>query len=170
MSYSDIAAKGPKQSAAEARAPPVPEIENTDDSVSSLVDVDHPHIESVSSDFPSQPIQTETQAERIELEDRTKAAIDEAKEEARRAKEKAKAKAGRGSHYARENAGNPVLIGNALTVGILGTVLGVGAYKKYVRNELGWKVVGAWAGVVGLFAVGDYYVSQYLFKKFPTKK
>lgn len=53
-----------------------------------------------------------------------------------------------------------MLIGNALTVGILGTVLGVGAYKKYVREELTWKVVGAWAGVVGLFAVGDYYVSQ----------
>ena len=114
----------------------------------------------MSSDFSSQHVQTETQAERIELEDRTKAAVNEAKEEAKKAKEKAKAKAERGGHFARENASNPVFIGNALTVGILGTVLGVGAYKKYVRDELSWKVVGAWAGVVGLFAVGDYYVSQ----------
>jgi hypothetical protein len=47
-----------------------------------------------------------------------------------------------------------------LIVGILGTVLGVGAYRKYASGELSAKVVGAWAGVVGLFAVGDYYVSQ----------
>jgi cation transport ATPase len=138
----------------------MPEIEKTDDSVSSLVDVDSPHISSVPSDFESQSVKTDTQADRIELEDRTKEAVNEAKEEAKKAKDKAKAKAQRSSNFAKENAQNPVLIGNALTVGILGTVLGVGAYKKYVREELTWKVVGAWAGVVGLFAVGDYYVSQ----------
>ncbi|KAF2713251.1 hypothetical protein K504DRAFT_423719 [Pleomassaria siparia CBS 279.74] len=171
MSYADVAARGPKQTAEEqARAPAMPEIEKTDDSVSSLVDVDSPHISSVPSDFESQPVKTETQADRIELEDRTREAVAEAKEEAKRAKDKAKAKASRGNDYVRENAQNPVLIGNALTVGILGTVIGVGAYRKYVRDELSWKVVGAWAGVVGLFAAGDYYVSQYLFKKYPTKK
>lgn len=138
----------------------MPEIEKSDDSVSSLVDVDSPHISSVPSDFESQSVKTDTQAERIELEDRTKEAVQEAKEEAKKGKEKVKAKAQHSGNFAKENAQNPVLIGNALTVGILGTVLGVGAYKKYVREELTWKVFGAWAGVVGLFAVGDYYVSQ----------
>ena len=42
----------------------------------------------------------------------------------------------------------------------MGTALGFGAYRKWTQNELSWKLVGAWAGVVGLFAVGDYYVSQ----------
>jgi hypothetical protein len=53
-----------------------------------------------------------------------------------------------------------VVLGNAVVVGVLGTVLGVGAYRKYAAGELSWKVVGAWAGVVGLFAGADYYVSQ----------
>lgn len=166
MSYAEAAKKGPHQSAEEARAPALPQVERTDDSVHSLVDVDSPHVSSVPSDFDSQSVKTDTQAERIELEDRAKKQVAEAKE----AKEKAKAKAQRGGHYAKENANNPVVLGNALTVGILGTVLGVGAYRKWVRDELTWKVAGAWAGVVGLFAVGDYYVSQYLFKKYPPKK
>jgi hypothetical protein len=61
-------------------------------------------------------------------------------------------------------------VGNAAAVAILGTALGVGAYRKWSRNELSWNVVGAWAGVVGLFALGDYYVSNYFFKKYPPKK
>ncbi|KAF2109928.1 hypothetical protein BDV96DRAFT_651494 [Lophiotrema nucula] len=148
----------------------MPQVEHTDDSVNSLVDVDSPHISSVPSDYESQSVKTDTQAERIELEDKAKKAAEEAKQDAKDAKDKAKAKAKRGGHYAQQNADNPVVLANALTVGILGTVLGVGAYKKYVREELTWKVVGAWAGVVGLFAVGDYYVSQYFFKKYPPKK
>jgi hypothetical protein len=35
-----------------------------------------------------------------------------------------------------------------------------GAYKKYSAGELNWKVAGIWAGIIGLFAVGDYYLSQ----------
>ncbi|KAF2472883.1 uncharacterized protein BDR25DRAFT_302481 [Lindgomyces ingoldianus] len=156
MSYAQAAASGPKQS---------PE-EHTDSSVHSLIDVDSPHISSVPSDFESQSVKTDTQAERIELEQRA----EEATAEAKSVKEKAKAKAGRGGRYAKENARNPVLIGNAVAVGVLGTMLGLGAYKKWVREELSWKVFGAWAGVVGLFGVADYYVSQYLFQKYPPKK
>ncbi|KAJ4289016.1 hypothetical protein N0V90_011358 [Kalmusia sp. IMI 367209] len=158
MSYADIAAKGPKQSPEE--------VERSDDSVSSLIDVDSPHVSSVPSDFESQSVKTDTQAERIEFEAQAK----EAAAHAQAAKDRAKERAKKDAHLAKENASNPVVLGNAVTVGILGTVLGVGAYRKYVRDELSWKVVGAWAGVVGLFAVGDYYVSQYFFKKFPPKK
>jgi len=170
MSYADIAKKGPHQSAEEARAPALPQVEHSDDSVHSLVDVDSPHVSSVPSDFESQSVKTDTQAERIELEDRAKEQAKEAKDKAEKAKEKAKEKAQKGKNYAEKNSDNPVLIGNTLAVGAVATVLGVGAYRKYVRDELTWKVVGAWAGVVGLFAVGDYYVSNYFFKKYPTKK
>jgi len=156
MSYADVAASGPKQSPEEARAPSLPQVERTDDSVSSLVDVDSPHVSSVPSDYEQQSVKTDTQAERIEMEEKAKRAAAEAKAAKDRAKEKSK----RGGHYAKENANNPVVLGNALTVGLLGTALGVGAYRKWARHELTWKVVGAWAGVVGLFAVGDYYVSQ----------
>ncbi|KAF2089743.1 hypothetical protein K490DRAFT_37860 [Saccharata proteae CBS 121410] len=153
MSYASVAASGPKQS-------PEDVIEHTDDSTHSLIDVDTPHVSSVNSDFESQYIKTETQAERLELEaaDRER----EAEQKARAEKEKAKAKASKAGRRMRENADNPVVIGNAVTVGILGAALGVGAYRKYTAGQLTWKVAGAWAGVVGLFAVGDYYVSQYV--------
>jgi len=172
MSYADIAAKGPSQSAEDARAPPVPEIERTDDSTSSLIDVDSPHISSVPSDFESQSVKTDTQAGRIEheMEDEAREAAADAKKKAVELKDKAKAKASKAGTRLKENSDNPVFIGNAVVVGILGTALGVGAYRKYIAGELNWKVAGAWAGVVGLFATGDYYLSQYLFKKYPAKK
>jgi hypothetical protein len=101
-------------------------------------------------------VKTDTQAERIEFEKKAKEAV----REAEAAKDKAKERAKKGADAAKKNSDNPVVLGNMVTVGILGTVLGVGAFRKYARNELTWKVVGAWAGVVGLFAVGDYYVSK----------
>jgi len=176
MSYADIAAKGPHQSPEEARAPPVPEIARSDDSTSSLIDVDSPHISSVPSDYESQSVKTDTQAERIEHEQADQARekaehkAQEAKKKATELKDKAKAKGNKAGDRLQKNADNPVVVGNAILVGILGTALGVGAYRKYVSDELTWKVVGAWTGVVGLFAAGDYYVSQYLFKKYPPKK
>ena len=48
--------------------------------------------------------------------------------------------------------------------------LGVGVYKKYSAGDLSWKVAGLWAGAVGMFAVGDYYLSKWLFRnKYPKK-
>lgn len=82
----------------------------------------------------------------------------EAKKDAKKLKEEGK-EAGR---WADENKGNPVVIGNAVVIAALGGLLGIGAYRLHQRNELTWKVAGAWAGIVGLFAVGDYYVSQYV--------
>ncbi|RDI76571.1 hypothetical protein Vi05172_g13452 [Venturia inaequalis] len=155
-----------------SRAPPVAEIEHTEDSISSLVDVDSPHISSVPSDFESQSVKTDTQASRIEHEATDKALEDKKKTEAKakELKDKAKAKAGKAESRIKANADNPVILANGLIVGILGTVLGVGAYKKYAAGELSAKVIATWAGVVGLFAVGDFYASQYFFQKYPPKK
>lgn len=89
------------------------------------------------------------------LEDKKKA---EAK--AKELKDKANAKASKAESRIKANSDNPVILANGLIVGILGTVLGVGAYRKYAAGELSAKVVATWAGVVGLFAVGDFYASQ----------
>ena len=59
-----------------------------------------------------------------------------------------------------ENRDNPVIIANAvaITVGTIG--LAYGGYQKHVKGELDWQVAGAAAAVVGVLAVGDYYLSQ----------
>ncbi|KAF2101448.1 hypothetical protein NA57DRAFT_35679 [Rhizodiscina lignyota] len=174
MSYADVAASGPKQSPEEianlysSRAPPMPEIQHDSQSASSLIDVDSPHISSVPSDYESQSVKTDTQAERLEHEAEDKEKQDEQK--AKEVKEKAKAKAGVAGKRMRENADNPVILGNALIVAIGGATLGWFSYKKYTAGEFSWKVAGAIAGAVGLFAVADVWASQLLFKKYPPKK
>lgn len=62
--------------------------------------------------------------------------------------------------WAGKNKGNPVVIGNVVVMTAMAGLLGVGAYRMHQQGTLTWKVAGAWTGVVGLFAVGDYYVSQ----------
>jgi len=162
VSYADVAAKGPKQSPEEARAPAPPQIEHTDDSISSLVDVDSPHISSVPSDYDSQSIKTDTQAERIEREE-------EVKREAKRLKDIAAAKKKAAKDKIKKNADNPVVLSNTIGLAIISGILGIGAYRKYSQGQLTGKLVAAWAGVVGLFGVGDYFVSQYFFKRNPLQ-
>jgi hypothetical protein len=62
----------------------------------------------------------------------------------------------------RKNADNPVVLSNAVGLAVVGGIVGFGAYRQYARGELTGKVVAAWAAVIGLFGVGDYYVSQYV--------
>lgn len=82
------------------------------------------------------------------------------KEEAQNLKDKAAAKSKSAKEKVKKNADNPVVISNAVGLAVIGGVLGLGAYRKYARGELTGKVVAAWVGVVGLFGVADYYVSQ----------
>ena len=244
---------------AHSRAPALPQVEPSESTTSSLVDVDSPHVSSVPSDYESQAVKTETQAQRLELETEDEARelstqasedyeeishdakdkydkgsreakrkynhashevehkydeashevehkYDEASHEAKHkydevsheakhkydevshdakqkydevsheAKEKykeakkvankkgaqAKSKAREAEKEMRANSDNPVVVGNAVVIAALSAALGFGAYRKYAAGELTWKVAGAWAGVVGLFAAGDYYLSQYV--------
>ncbi|KAL8929265.1 MAG: hypothetical protein Q9208_001348 [Pyrenodesmia sp. 3 TL-2023] len=195
----------------------------TESSVSSLVDVDSPHVSSVPSDFESQTTQTKTQAERMahEAEDKarensakasqkTKETAAEADQKASEASSKASSKAKEFSEFASEkseelskeagdkydkakkiaarnykegkeeareksnelsrNRDNPVVVGNAVIIGVGSVALGFTGYQKYAKGELSWQVVGMAAAAVGAFAISDYYVSQYLFKnKYPKK-
>lgn len=138
-----------------SRAPALPEVVHSEAaSTSSLIDVDSPRVSSVPSDFESQPVKTETQAARIERE--AQDAKIKAEQEAKKAKSKATSKLGKGKN---EVQANPVFFGNAAVVGVLGTVLGVGAYRKYASGELTWRTAGIWGGVVGLFATADYFLT-----------
>ena len=136
----------------------MPQVDHSDVDTESLIDVDSHHVNSVPSDYRSQSVKTDTQAERLEheAEDQERALEHEAKYK----KHQAKSKANKAAKKFQDNSDNPVVIGNAVVVAALSAALGFGAYRKYAAGELTWKVVGAWAGVVGLFAAGDYYVSQ----------
>ena len=46
-----------------------------------------------------------------------------------------------------------------LAVGFADGIGSVGAYQKHAVGQLTWKLVGMWAGAIGLFAAGDYYLS-----------
>lgn len=116
-------------------------------------------------------MQTDTQAERERLEEEGREKAEELKEKAEelkekaslkkeQAKEKAQSKAQKAAQTAKANSDNPVFVGNAVAIAALGGVIGIGAYKKYTAGEFTWKLAGAWAGVIGLFGVADYYVSQ----------
>lgn len=82
------------------------------------------------------------------------------KSEAQKEYQKAKKEVKEDGQWVEQNKGNPVVVGNAVAMTAVGVLLGVGAYRLHRAGELTWKVAGTWAGIVGLFAVGDYYVSQ----------
>ncbi|KAJ5984699.1 hypothetical protein N7481_006798 [Penicillium waksmanii] len=150
MSYADAASKGPKQTPEDAvstkmnpKAPP-PSSTSTP-----------PHVQAVDPDFLQQDVQTTTQAERLERE-----AEEKERERAREvAGKKAKGRKAQSSGVS-ANAGNPVYIGNALVMTLVGAGLGFGAYRKHVAGKLSWELVGLVSGAVGAFGVADYYVSK----------
>ncbi|MCJ1319128.1 hypothetical protein MMC15_004461 [Xylographa vitiligo] len=227
-----------------SRAPPPPQVAHEEASIGSLVDVDSPHVASVSSDYSGK---TQTQVEREEreaedaerearekfnevseeasqkyekgkkeasekgkelkreasakgkeveadakvvghdiseaskdakhdLSEKAKVARQKAKEAGHEANEKAKIagqktkeaahdaneRAQEAGHELNENRDNPVVIANALIIGLGSAFVGFGAYKKYQAGELNWQVGGFWAGAIGLFALGDYYMSQWI--------
>jgi hypothetical protein len=164
MSYAEVTAKNSEQTLEEARAPPVPEIEPTEASTSSLIDVDSDKVSSVPSDFQSQEVKTQTQADRLQREADDKKL--KAKEEAKSAKKAVKSKFNKGSDKVKSD---PVTFGNGVLVAVLGTVLGVGAYRKYKAGEFDWTFGGIIVGAVGLFAGIDYFATSWLYKKYPPK-
>ncbi|KAA8646915.1 uncharacterized protein ATNIH1004_005590 [Aspergillus tanneri] len=158
MSYAEAASRGPKQSPDEALVVTRPTFllhliyKDESESTASLVDVDSPHVTAVDPNYLNQEIKTTTQAERIQREE------EEEKKQEARAENKAKAKAKASS--VRDNASNPVYIGNAVIVGVIGAGLGLGAYRKHVEGQLSWQLIGVWTGAIGALGVADYFVSK----------
>ncbi|KAK3074264.1 hypothetical protein LTR53_003425 [Teratosphaeriaceae sp. CCFEE 6253] len=96
--------------------------------------------------------------------------LEKAKIQGKKGYAEVKREAGEAEEWAEKNRGNPVVIGNLMAMSALGGVLGTNAYHMHKAGTLTWNVFGAWAGAVGLFAFGDYIVSQWFFRnKYPTK-
>ncbi|KAJ5734811.1 hypothetical protein N7533_013214 [Penicillium manginii] len=153
MSYADAAAKGPKQAPEDVSVSGIYKDES--ESTASLIDVDSPHVQAVDPDFLNQEVQTTTQAERLEREAEEKER-ERAREDARK---KAKSRKVQSSGLS-ANSGNPVYIGNAVVMTLVGAGLGFGAYRQHVAGKLSWELVGLVSGAVGAFGVVDYYVSK----------
>ncbi|KAG0635358.1 hypothetical protein HOY80DRAFT_893204 [Tuber brumale] len=167
-SWAEVAAGGPPQSEEEVRANPVDEVITTESSVGSLVDVDS-GVSVVPSGFLEQEVKTETQATRMELEGDAQAANDTAIEEeaiAHEQEEKAKKEKKQG---AKPCPGNPVVAINTISVVGVSILLMIGAYKKHQAGSLTWKLVGFWTVGLAAFGTADYFVSSYLFKKYPPR-
>ena len=130
------------------RAPNPPQMENTESNASSMVDVDSPHVSSVKNDYAGK---TETEMKRLEreaedAEKKLKHKFDEASENAEKGYDRAKKSAAKNAKSAekkakaagddlRDNQDNPVVIGNAVIIGLgsalLGYVLRVYIYITY---------------------------------------
>lgn len=140
----------------------MPQVEQTETSEASLIDVDHPSVETVPSDFQSQEIKTESQAAQHEREadDSTKPQADTNNQEQRQQKS---------GGTLRKNADNPVLLGNAVVTAALAGVLGWTGYRWYQQGVAGSKIFAGAVAAIGVFAVGDYFGSRYLLSKYPPK-
>ncbi|KAI1005034.1 hypothetical protein K3495_g3182 [Podosphaera aphanis] len=165
MSYASVAAKGPVQSLDEKCAPAPLEIERSEAiTANTLVDVDSDSVHTVPADFGSQPLQTQTQADRIELEFEledswAKADYEKAKTMAAVADQEKRAgqPTNRDSTTARceADANSPFHRGNGIALAMLSMGLGIGAYRRFGSGELTWRVVGIWTGVVGGLCIVD---------------
>lgn len=58
------------------------------------------------------------------------------------------------------NRDNPVVVANAVVIGVGSVALGFAGYQKYAKGELSWEVAGITAAALSAFAIGDYYLSQ----------
>ncbi|KAL9092116.1 MAG: hypothetical protein Q9165_004549 [Trypethelium subeluteriae] len=107
------------------------------------------------------------------MEDRSRdfeAKAARAKERFGEGKKRGKAEAKKDAQFLRDNSNNPVIVGNAVVITALAGFLGWGAYKQHQAGQLDWKVAGIGAGAVGLFATADYFVSKWLFQKYPPRE
>lgn len=149
-----------------SRAPPVTQIQHTNDDPHQTTDVDNPHIGTVPFDYNSQSIKTSTQRSRQEHE----AADQSRKDEADRKAQAVQQKAQRAKEVTKKNSDNPVFVGNAVVAGVLAAVLGWGAYKRLQRGPVGWQEIFGWSGIAAAVGLGDYLVSSWLLQKYPPKK
>ncbi|KAG5917699.1 hypothetical protein E4U61_002472 [Claviceps capensis] len=182
VSYADVAASGPKQTPEEAAAPQPVELLNTESvATASLTDVDIPSVHTVPSDFSEQPIQTETQANRLDIEAKANAEAD-AEADAEAAKTKAKAKVQNAKKQTEKKAretdswlvqqfsGLSDGSASALAVTNLAAIIGVSSYLGYKawglyeRGNLSWKTAGVGVGILAGVGAAEAVLGRYLYK------
>lgn len=181
MSYAEVASRGAKQTPEEAAAPQPPQIV-TDESASSssLIDVDGPSVRTVPADFADQDIKTNTQAERLEREEREKEEIasqkpedaaTKARAEADLAKKKGKAKAKKADDWLAkkftdlgDGGRGAVAAANFVAVIGLSSWLGFKAWGLYDRGRLSWKDVGLGVGILSAVGVVESVLANYISK------
>lgn len=158
----------------QAAAPPQPELvpsESTAASTASLIDVDTQSVRTVPSDFMDQPVQTETQAARLDRE----AALEKERAVAaeRKAKAKAANKARRADHWLAakiaalsDGQASAVVYANLAAVVGLSAVAGYKAWALHERGALTWKTAGIGAAVVGAVGLVEGVFSRYVFRSF----
>jgi len=170
MSYAEVTAKGGPQDPKEAAAPQLDTVIPETESVR-FIDVDT-GVSVVSSDFPDQPVKTQTQAERLDLE-ATVAAEEEAarkKAASSKGKGKAKARAGHAAEEVGEFFKDPVNATNAILSTALVLGLGYSGLRKWKEGALTWKLVGLWTAGIAAFSLVDFYASQWATDFFAKKK
>ncbi|RMZ85245.1 hypothetical protein DV738_g315, partial [Chaetothyriales sp. CBS 135597] len=162
MSYAEAAAKGPKQSPEEARAPPVPSIapsESTTESAS-LIDVAESHVQTIRAETGEVVDQVVKEASDLgrdakraihNAEDRVSKEAKSAKDAISKEAKKVKATLKADGQKLSENRDNPVVVGNALVWTIATVAIGVGAYRKHAEGKLDWQLAGTVAGAVAAF-------------------
>lgn len=143
----------------------MPEVESkTSLSEASLIDVDAPSVQTVPSDFPYQEIRTETQASQHEREAEDRGV-------AHRTTSNRSQGGGSPSKRRATADNNPVLLGNAVVVAALASVLGWNGWRWWQNGARGGaSFVGGVIAAVGVFGVGDYYFARWATAKYADKK
>lgn len=101
-----------------------------------------------------------TKEKSSEFADSASKNYDSAKKSAEKNAKEAKKEIKSAGQDLNENRDNPVVIANGVLIVAGSAALGYGAYTKHVKGELDWQIAAITAGVVGVLAVGDYYLSQ----------
>lgn len=197
MSYAQVTAKNSKQSAEEARAAPVPELEHETASTTSLIDIDSPHVSSVPSTMASQDLRTApaTRAEREAREDAMEARLEalasssapaahrdhdrdggSAKAKGSTAKGRVQERAKRfassvadGGRSLRINAGHPAVVGNVVFAVAL-VAGGVACFGR-VQQRLHARAISGWQALgLGAAVLGAVGVVDYYTSAFLVRK
>ncbi|KXH38660.1 hypothetical protein CNYM01_08747 [Colletotrichum nymphaeae SA-01] len=140
----------------QAAAPPPPEISvDSTASTSSLVDVDMPSVHTVPHDFLEQEIQTETQADRVDREEKARAEADLAKKKAASKARKADSWLKRQFSSLSDGTASALVVSNLVGVVGLSAFLGYKAWGLYERGRLSWQSVGLGLGILGVVGLGE---------------
>ena len=131
-------------------------------STSSLVDVDSQSVRTVPSDFLEQDVQTDTQAARIEREEKARAEADLAKKKAINKARRADSWLTRQFASLSDGTAGALAIVNIVGVVGLSGFLGYRAWGLYERGRLSWQNVGLGVGILGAVAIGESIFGRYV--------